>query len=177
MRPLTVSLVVVALFAPAAIADSKFTLDGTNTKLEFTGTKADGKHDGGFKQVSGTATAGADPTTLKISLDIATDSLYSDVDKLTAHLKSPDFFNVKKYPRAKFVTTRVAKSNAGYLITGDLTLLGKTKSITVPAKVNLAGGKLELASSFKIDRTDWGMTFGKGKVDDAVTLRVSINAK
>jgi polyisoprenoid-binding protein YceI len=177
MRMLILS-VALALLASSAVAETKVTLDGKNTKIQFVGTKKGGKHEGGFHKLSGTATAGSDPTTLKISVEIDTTSLYSDNKKLTGHLQNQDFFDVKKYPTAKFVTTKVEKAKEGYTITGDLTLLGKTKAVSFPATVEVKDGKLSLKSSkFTINRSEWGMTYGKGMVNDEVTLTVSIDAK
>jgi polyisoprenoid-binding protein YceI len=173
------AVVLAALLAvPVFAADTKYTLSGENTKVTFTGTKPGGKHDGGFKNVSGTATvADGNPATLKIEAEIDCTSLYSDTPKLTDHLKSPDFFGVKDHPKATFKTTKVEKSDKGYTITGDLTLLGKTKPVTMPATVTAAGDTLTLTSEFKINRNDWGMTYGKGKVDDLVSLKLTVNAK
>ena len=99
---------------------------------------------------------------------------YADNPKLTAHLKSPDFFGVKSNPSARFVSTRVEKAGGEYKITGDLTMLGKTNTITVPAQITTNNGGLTVAAKFKIDRTEWGMTYGRGKIDDDVSLTVNI---
>lgn len=153
-----------------------FPLTGGNTKVEFVGTKPGGKHTGGFAKLDGKATVDGDPTTLKIDVTIDTDSLYSDDPKLTGHLKNPDFFSVKDYPKATFKSTKVEKSATGYTVTGDLTMVGKTKSVSFPATVTATADSLRLTSEFKIDKTNWGMTYGKGKIDDAVTLKVNVTA-
>jgi len=174
---LIAGLVALSLSAGLVLAETKFTLDGRNTKIEFTGTKANGSHDGGFKTVKGTATAtGKDPSTLKITADIDTASLYSDNPKLTGHLKSADFFNVKKYPKATFTTKKIAKATKGYTVTGDLTLLGKTKSVSFPAQITVDDKKLSLTGDATINRRDFGMTYGKGMVDDDVKLRIKVSA-
>ena len=162
----------------AGLAAAEYALTGSNTSVTFIGTKPNGKHDGGFKTLTGTATLpDNDLTKLKIEVEIDTNSLYSDNPKLTNHLKSPDFFGVKTNPTSKFVTTKVEKDGSGYRVTGDLTLLGKTKSITFPAQISIAAGTLNVTSKFTIDRTQWGMTYGQGKVDNDVTLGVKIAAK
>lgn len=159
----------------ALAADGTFPLTGDNTKVEFTGTKKEGKHDGGFKKLSGTATVtGSDPTTAKIEVTIDTASLYSDNPKLTDHLKAPDFFDVKTHPTAKFVSTKVEKSGDKYVVHGDLTMCGKTKPIHFPATISASGGAFKLDAEFKLDRTQFGMTYGKGKIDDQVTLKVKV---
>ena len=163
---------------PVLTVGADFPLSGTNTTIGFVGSKPQGKHDGGFKTVTGKATVtGTDATTLKISIDIDMNSLYSDNGKLTTHLKSADFFGVASNPKSTFESTKVEKDGADYKITGDFTMLGKKKSITVPAKISATDGSLTITSSFSIDRTQWGMTYGKGKVDDTVKLTVSVKAK
>lgn len=173
---LMVTLAAFAMLASTAYgADAKYALTGDNTKVEWTGTKSDGKHSGGFKKVTGTATGGK-ATDLKLDVVIDCDSLYSDSDKLTGHLKSPDFFSVKEHPTAKFVSKSIEKDKKGYKVTGDLTLLGKTKEISFPAEIG-TDGKLTLKADFKIKRGDFGMTYGKGKVDDDVALKLNVDAK
>jgi polyisoprenoid-binding protein YceI len=166
------------VLAPVFACAADFPLTDKNTTITFIGSKPQGKHDGGFKTVSGTASvANNDLTTLKITLDIDMTSIYTDTAKLTTHLKSPDFFGVKSNPKSKFVSSKVEKSGDEYKITGDLTMLGKSKSITFPAKLALGGDGLTLSSTFTIDRTQWGMTYGRGKIDDTVKLTVSVKAK
>jgi polyisoprenoid-binding protein YceI len=162
----------------ALAADGKFNLSGENTKVEWVGAKKEGKHNGGFKKLSGTATVtGTDPTTAKIEVTIETDSLYSDEPKLTGHLKSPDFFDVKTNPTAKFVTAKVEKDGDKYKVIGELTLNGKKKEISFPAKIAAEGGKLKLESEFTINKADFGMTYGQGKIYDDVTIKVKVDAK
>src|SRR5262245_42197309 len=94
---------VAALLAGAAVAADAFKLTGDNTEIKFTGTKKAGKHDGGFKKLTGTATVEGDK--IAIDVEIETESLYSDNDGLTRHLKSGDFFGVKDNPKSTFKTT------------------------------------------------------------------------
>jgi polyisoprenoid-binding protein YceI len=174
-------LTLTALGLAAAVtfaAEVKYPLTGDDTKIVFVGTKTAGKHEGGFKALSGTATVtDGNVTTLKIDLTIDADSIYSDDAKLTGHLKSPDFFNVKEQPKITFKSTKIEKGDKSYTITGDLTMLGKTKSVSFPASIGVAGDTLTISSEFKIDRTDWGMTYGKGQIDNPVALKVTVAAK
>ena len=176
VRNLSALALAVLMGVPLLAAEDTYKLDGENTKVTFVGTKPGGKHNGGFKKLTGTATV-ADGTLSKIEVEIDCNSLFSDDTKLTAHLKSPDFFGVKDNPTSTFKTTKIEKTDKGYSITGDLTLLGKTKSITFPATVTEKDGTLSLAASFDIDRTQWGMNFGRGKVNDKVALKVALTAK
>jgi polyisoprenoid-binding protein YceI len=167
----------VVLAAAQAVAADIYALTGDNTKITFVGAKKNGKHEGGFKKLAGTATVEGDPTTAKIVVDIDTTSLWSDNEKLTAHLKNPDFFAVKDYPKATFKSTKVEKTDKGYTITGDLTMLGKTKPVTIPAQAAVAGDTLTISSEFKINKADWGMNYGKGMIEDEVALKLDVKAK
>ena len=172
------AVAVLALLSGTAAAEStKYSLDSKNTKVEFVGAKADGTHAGGFRKLSGHLSVdGTDAATMKVSVTIDIDSMYTDADKLTAHLKSPDFFDAKRFPEAKFVSTAVKPTKDGYAITGDLTMHGETHSLTFPAKVAVTPAGVQLTADFSIDRNKWGITYGKGKVDDAVAIKISLKA-
>jgi polyisoprenoid-binding protein YceI len=175
MRLFLAAAAAVAFSIPAVADDVKLT--GDNTKITWVGTKgAAGKHEGGFKTVSGTATVSGDTlTAVKVEIDTA--SIYSDNAQLTMHLKSPDFFGVKNNPKAKFESTKVEKADKGYTITGNLTINGKTREVAIPAEVSHAGGTLKISGAVTIDKRDYGMTYGGGKIDDPVAIKVAVEAK
>ncbi|MCI0378684.1 MAG: hypothetical protein L0215_13840, partial [Gemmataceae bacterium] len=76
-------LALAAFVTPATLFADDFPLTGKNTTITFVGTKPGGKHDGGFKALTGTAALeGKDLTTLKINLEIDMESLWSDTAKL-----------------------------------------------------------------------------------------------
>lgn len=163
---------------PASVESGSVTLDGDNTKIGFVGTKPDGSHQGGFNELSGTITVDPESKAVqKISVEIQTESLWADDEKLTNHLKSADFFNVKERPTASFESSKIESNDAAtgqYTVTGDLTLLDVSREISFPATVTQEDGKFILTSEFTIDRTDFGMDYGQGKVDNEVTLRIAV---
>jgi polyisoprenoid-binding protein YceI len=158
------------------LAGKVIELSPNNAKIDFVGTKPSGdKHDGGFKQFAGKMEM-ADQGPSKIAIDIETDSLWSDAEKLTNHLKGSDFFEVQAYPKATFVSTKIVSKATGgstHEVTGDLTLHGATKSITFPIKVT-GGDEIILSSDFTISRKEFGITYGEGMIDDAVQISVAI---
>lgn len=165
---------------PVAVADGAATLSPENTKIQFVGLHSGDKPDprtGGFAKFSGQAQV--DGGKLKsVSVDIDTTSLFTEIQKLTDHLKSPDFFEVNEFPTAKFESTKIEAGDAGQAaITGNLTLHGVTKEISFPATVQAGAGGLSLTSEFDIDRTQFGMTFGEGKVENKVSLSVVVGEK
>jgi polyisoprenoid-binding protein YceI len=175
MRLLASAMVFAVLACVAEAGEHKYAINGENTKIEWTGTKPGDKHDGGFKKVSGSAVL-AEGAGLKITVDIDTTSLYSDNEKLTGHLKAADFFSVKEHPTAKFTSTKIEKGDKGFIVTGDLTLVGKTKQISFPATIT-TGDSLVINATFAINKTDFGMTYGQGKIGDMVAIKLSVNAK
>lgn len=169
---------VVTLQGAVWSAEIKYTLNGDNTKVEFVGSKPDGKHNGGFAKLKGSVTAPKrDVTGGKVDVEIDTASLFTDTEKLTKHLISPDFFDVKNHPKARFVSTKIAGDEKAFKMTGDFTLLGRKATVTVPVTVKQEGDAFLLSSEFKINRLDYGMTYGPGKVNNEVLIKLSINAK
>ena len=109
-----------------------------------------------------------------MTIEIKTDSLWSDDEKLTGHLKNPDFFDVKKYPTIKFESTKIEVSDDKSTIIGKLTILDKTVEVKIPTTNEIDDKSLTVKADFKIDRTKWGMNYGKGKIEDDVELKITL---
>ncbi|WP_272690135.1 YceI family protein [Providencia sp. PROV152] len=91
---------------------------------------------GSFKDFDGNFTYDAkDPSKDKVEVTIKTGSIDTNHAERDKHLRSGDFLNASKYPEAKFVSTEVKKEGDVYKITGDFTLNGVTKPITLDAKL------------------------------------------
>lgn len=85
-----------------------------------------------------------------------------EIGKLTGHLLSPDFFNIEKYPTSIFELTNLKETAGDYnsMVTGNLTILGISKSITFNANVNVSENEISIISEdFLINRTDWSLTY------------------
>lgn len=161
---------------PAAAKTYAITPD--TSKIEFTGSKITGKHDGGFKQFQGEVHASGDSVShAKVTID--TTSLWSDNNRLTGHLKSPDFFDAAKHPTAVFETTSISGTGDNAKVTGNLTLHGITKQISFPAKIHVKDDAVTVAAEFSINRFDFEMKYA-GKADDLirenVVLRLDVKA-
>lgn len=147
----------------------------SDSKIEFTGSKVTGSHDGGFKSFDGYFTV-ADGAPVgndhKIVIDMT--STWSDAEKLTAHLKSPDFFDVEKFPETTFDVTEVKKdSDTVYTVSGNFKLHGVEKNITFSANVSKDGETVKIQSEFDIKRKDFGIVY-EGKADDLIRDEVVI---
>ncbi len=163
---------------PDEAAAGSLAINPSNSKIEFVGAKVTASHDGGFTDFSGTVEVGDPIETSKVELSIQTDSLFADKEKLTKHLKSPDFFDVDKFPTATFRSTEIKKEGAGHTISGDLTLHGVTKRISFPATVSVTDSQVNANAEFSINRQDFGIAYPGMKDDlirDLVVIKLSLN--
>ena len=131
---------------------------------------------GGFSQFQGYAVVDPDNDAItSISIDINVDSVWTQFEKLTGHLKNADFFDTAKFPSARFVSTEIEITAKGQCtITGNLTLHGQTESISFPANYRFETGGLFLAAKFTLDRSQFGMDQMLSGVDKLVELDIFI---
>ncbi|MBO9566858.1 MAG: YceI family protein [Niastella sp.] len=143
--------------------------------VNWKGTHAMGKngHQGYIKPLAGTLafdTSGAIVGGY-FELDMNTITLTDKNDTssdngVVSHLKDPDFFDVKKFPRGTFQLTKAIKtsSDSAYYITGQLTLRAITQEVHFPATIVRRGEDIVAAASVTIDRTKWGITYQSGSI-------------
>jgi polyisoprenoid-binding protein YceI len=172
----------VALAESVPLDKGVASISAANSKITFVGTHSGAKPDprtGGFTKFTGKVTV--DPATKAltgVTADIDTTSLFTPIQKLTDHLKTADFFEVREYPTAKFESTKVTPGKDGAAtVTGKLTLHGKTQEISFPATTTVTEKGVALKSEFTINRSEFGMTYGAGKVEDKVSLTVVVGEK
>ncbi len=95
------------------------------------------------------------------------------------HLRNADFFEVEKYPEMTFKSTKVEKKGSGYVLTGDLTMKGVTKSISFPFNVagfikNERGTRMGATAETVINRRDFGVNYGGNLPNGAAMLSDNI---
>lgn len=118
------------------------------------------------------------PENSSVSVSIKTESIDTGVDKFDDHMKSDGWMNVAEYPQAAFVSTALSKtSDRTGKMTGDLTIMGITKPVTLDVTFNKAGEgrapgtyKLGFSATADLMRSDWGL----GKYAPAVGDEVSV---
>lgn len=180
-----------------AVAETKgnatYPINLTESNMEWIGTKLSTHHHGDVSIKSGelkldnNELAGG-----KFSIDMTTivarDKGKEDInERLTGHLKSPDFFDVANYPEATFEITGMKKytgtvsepssgveeiseyrvSSPNYLISGNLKIKDITKNIEFPARVDINNSGISATAKFNIDRKLWGIVY-PGMPDDMV---------
>lgn len=156
--------------APTTVLDDisgDYTLDAAHTRIGFSARHAMVTTvRGAFKKFEGTATVDtATPANSKVSLKIDTASLDTGNPDRDGHLLSGDFFQNAAHPYITFESTAVDFAGETWEITGDLTIKGITKTVTVPfeptgsAKDPFGNIRVGFEGATAINRSGWGLTF------------------
>ncbi|MDI1295307.1 MAG: YceI family protein [bacterium] len=135
---------------------------------------------GVITQPSGTLTLDPkNPAAAKVSVELPIANLTTGIPALNEHLLKPDFFDAAKFPTAKFVSTGVKAEGTGAEITGNLTIKGITKPVTLEAEFYGAGANpmnkkenIGFVATGTIKRSDFGMGGYVPVVGDAVELKI-----
>jgi polyisoprenoid-binding protein YceI len=166
LRSLLAAALVAACTAPALAAD--YAIDANHTQATFTVTHlAISRVTGKIPLTAGTVALAESglPTSIVATLsvkDIDTQSADRDKD-----LRSPDWFEVDKYPTMTFVSKSVSGTPQAFTVIGDLTFHGVTKSVTLTGKelgkITDARGKTHVGftAGTTIDRREWGLNWGR----------------
>jgi cytochrome b561/polyisoprenoid-binding protein YceI len=175
MLPNIIPVLLLALFAmPAGAAD--WQVDSGKSTLGFVGNFSGQKFDGHFK--SWQAEISFDPAQpaaghAKIQIDM-TSAVTGDRQRDQA-LPDNDWFNAKKVPQAQFeAVSFTAKGGNAYEATGQLTIRGVTKPVTLPFTLDIAGDQAHAKGQLEIIRTDYGVGQGEWADGSMVGLQVTI---
>jgi polyisoprenoid-binding protein YceI len=136
-----------------------------SSKIEWVGSKVSGDHRGGFQKISGNVmiSGSEDKKIEELQAEFDMKSLFSDSNKLTQHLLSPDFFDAESFPKSSFRMTNYEKPN----MTGVLTLRGVQKEITFPCELTIDDARVSIKTEFTIQRKDFGIVY-PGRPDDLI---------
>ena len=175
-------ILMTVLYAPVTFAEA-YKLDPAHTSIIFRVKHLDVAYVfGRFNGASGTFSFDeTTPSNSSIEMQVSTNNIDTNVEKRDNHIRSPDFLNAQKHPLVKFQSNSVKQVDTdNYEIKGNLTLLGKTRPLTIKA-VHTGSGKdpwgnfrRGFETSFNIKRSDFGMDFMLGGVSDEVQLTVSV---
>jgi polyisoprenoid-binding protein YceI len=175
----------VLLVSSTAFASfSAFKLDRTHSEVSFTAETLIFDVEGNFGEYNVEIEGDpAKPETVKVKASIGVASINTQNAKRDKHLKSPDFFDVEKYPTITFASTSVRSKGGQLMVKGKLTMHGTTKQVTLPFKV--ANGKngagmdvTTYKTKITIDRNDYGIgtdsIAAKISLEDEVELKLVI---
>ncbi|MEU3159940.1 YceI family protein [Streptomyces griseoincarnatus] len=153
-----------------------YELDPAHTSIGFVARHAMVTNvKGHFAEFSGTLHLdGADPSSSTASIDVAMNSIDTGNADRDGHLKSADFFKIDEFPAMTFRSTKAeALGGDDYRITGDLTILGTTRPITIDLEFNGAAKdpfgneRVGFEGKSEILRSEWGLT---GELDGQVGM-------
>lgn len=184
LKKLVPALLVLFLALPARAEVENYTLDKPHTQIVFIASHLGfSRSFGKFTDYSGSFVFDrGQPEKSSVEVTIQTGSLDLDDAKWNEHMKGADFFNVEKFPQMTFKSTGITVlSETTADITGDLTLLGVTKPVTLHATFNKAekfpfGEKYVAGFSAlaKLKRSDFGMTYGLPGVSDEIDIMIEV---
>lgn len=179
-----------ALILSSVVSAEDYAIDKTHSSIGFSAKHLMvSKTTGLFNDYDGTIKF--DPNDLaasKIEVTVKSSSIDTNMEKRDEHLKSADFLDAEKFPAIAFTTKSIVKEGDVYQLTGDLTIKGVTKEVTVPAEISgpvnspMGGTVVGISSTFKINRQDYGVTWNKTMdngglvVSDDVSIDVTFEA-
>jgi len=173
------------LMAATPAGTDTYKIDAVHSNIGFRVRHLMSKVTGRFGKVDGTLSINNQDltrSTVDVTIDVA--SVTTNDDKRDGHLKSPDFFDAAKYPTITFKSTAIKEVAKGRLeVTGIFTMKGVTKTLVLPItslgtaadpwKNIVAGFEGEL----KLNRQDYGVSYGPGLVGDEVEIDLNVEAK
>jgi polyisoprenoid-binding protein YceI len=175
--------------APTAVSATVWKLDPTHSNIEFSArhlmlTTVRGR----FADVEGTvAVNGATPDTAAVEATMKVASIDTRTEQRDQHLRSADFFDVENYPAITFKSTTISGSRERFTLTGNLTIRGTTKPVTLDVtyegtgKDPWGGERMGFSADGKIDRREFGLTWNQaleaGGVVVSNEIKIHIDAQ
>ena len=188
MKQTVLTLAAGLLAAAPAFAADACKVDPTHAWAVYQAPNRPGTNEmGSFEKVSGDIVLDkADPSKSSVKIEIATASLHTGFAQRDKDLSSPDFFNAAEFPKMTFVSTKVEKTGDNTAkVTGDFTLLGVTKPVTLdvsfygekPLPWDAKTLKAGFSARGSLKPTDFGMKkFGDYGFGPEVNLMLEIDA-
>ena len=168
---------------PAAV--ETYQIDPAHSNVGFRVRHLMSKVTGRFGKVAGTVNLDPKDVTrssVEVTIDVA--SVSTNDDKRDGHLKSPDFFDAAKYPTITFKSTAVKQVAKDQLeVTGLFTMHGVTRTLVIPVLSlgtavdpwkNVVAG---FEGALKLNRQEYGVSYGPGLVGDEVEIDLNVEAK
>lgn len=139
---------------------------------------------GHFDRFEGQIVTAENPLESTVTAKIETASINTKNEARDAHVRNEDFLDVEKYPELTFTSTGVRANGEGFIVDGELTLRGVTKTVELELELNGFGDGFEgakvagFSASTEISRKDFGVTGGAAgaAVGDKITILLEIEA-
>lgn len=188
MRKMSVMIALLCSFGLlSAQTAMDYPVDLEQSKLEWDAKKVVGGHVGYVNLKDGAVKLNADRLEGGSFVIDMTSLVCTDTERVTAHLKNEDFFDVEKFPNATFVITQVDNANPkAPVISGRLTIKGITKDLSFPATVNVNGNTMNASATVQVNRLDYDIRFrssrffadlGNRAIEDEFTIKINLVAQ
>lgn len=181
LRSLVLPVLVASL--PAVAADT-FKIDAVHSEVSFKIRHLLSKTPGRFTKFQGTIVLDEKDlakSAVEVLIDAA--SINTDNENRDKHLRDKDFFETAKFPTITFKSVSMVETAKRTLaVTGDLTMRGVTKRITIPmvylgtVQSPFKDTRAGFEGSVKLNRTDFGITYGAGMLGEDVEISLSVEA-
>jgi polyisoprenoid-binding protein YceI len=162
--------------------------DPAHSSFEFVARHMMAKVRGRFTEFTATVNIAERPEDSSVQAELDVNSVTTRDDRRDGHLRSPDFFDVEKYPKITFRSTAVrpGEEENQWQLDGELTIIGETRPVTWNVEFHGAtqdpwgGTRAALSATTEVDRTDWGLSWnspletGGFLLSDRVRLEVDV---
>ena len=180
----------VAVVDAGSVVTGDYAVDVSHSRLGFSARHAMVTTvRGDFTDFDGTAHVDVEtPASSSVSLTIRTASINTASADRDGHLRSGDFFDTETHPEITFVSTEVERDGTDWTITGDLTIKGITRSVTIPFEENgtavdpFGNTRVGFEGATTINRKDWDLTWnaaletGGVLVSEKIKLEFDVSA-
>lgn len=162
----SLGIFVLALTLTTGVIAATQKVDVKKSKVEWTGKKVTGQHNGTIDIKEGTLEVNNSKLTggkIVIDMQSLKNEDLKDQEfnaKLVGHLKSDDFFSVATHPTSQLEVTKVEGSGANLKVTGNLTIKGKTNPVTFPVTVSKEGNNSVYHGTITVDRSKYDVRYG-----------------
>ena len=188
-----IKIMMLLLFSSTIVAnENNYVIDDSHFSIGFLVEHAGyAKTLGLFKQIEGKYTYDQSLNLVKdLVMTISTDSVFTNHDKRDAHLRSPDFLDVEKFPTMTFMVDEYDLSKTPGKLKGKFTLLGVTKDVVLDFNINKVAEYpfrvglskpivMGVSARASLNRSDYGMSYGvdKNLVGDEIELIIEFEAR
>ncbi|MBI3924516.1 MAG: YceI family protein [Armatimonadetes bacterium] len=188
MRKFCLALLAWALLTPMVRAQEPYTVDATHSAVSFRIRHLVGEVEGRFNDFEGTVQFNPkDPARTRVDFAVDVNSIDTANEKRDNHLRTADFFDATKYPSMTFKSTKVTRKDDKTMnVTGDLTIHGVTRTVTVPVQIfgptppdKDNSRTVGFQTEFVVSRDDYKMNNWKadsGILGEDVKVRIAVEA-
>ena len=165
------AVVLFLLIVTATNASAQTWQIGSNYSLQFSCNQASGI----FKDIKANILFDEqNPDNAKFNVSVDAGSLNTGNALMNKHAKSDEWLDVGKYPTITFASKKISKNGTSYQVTGDLTVHGVTKEVSIPFIFKRDGSSASFTANFSVKRSDFNIGKPGGDVDENIKINLSV---